>query len=261
MNKFTGCLPSPVDIRDFKLKLKNEKLPEEFFIGSIPIKNQNSSPTCVPHTLSEIVEFHNMKNSGIFTRFSTDFIYGLRQDSYKTEGMYIRDGLKVLSNYGDVPYSYLKGNSKFAEKAKKSVENNIEELKEISYPNRISTYYKIDSLKDIKQAVYIDGPVAASMKVYEGYKINNGVYEYSIKPTYETHAVLVVGWTNDSLILQNSWGKFWGNKGYFKILYKDVKNIIYESYGVTDDIDNVIQPNVMKKKAAKFVNKLLNLLR
>jgi len=31
------------------------------------------------------------------------------------------------------------------------------------------------------------------------------------------HAVVMVGFTGDSWILQNSWGRYWGENGYFRL--------------------------------------------
>ena len=76
MNNF-GAIPSPKDIRDYRLKtnlISIENLPKEFLIKSIPIKNQGDKPTCVAHSLSEIIEFQNMRDTQVFTKFSTDFI-------------------------------------------------------------------------------------------------------------------------------------------------------------------------------------------
>ena len=258
LNRGTGALPSPVDIRDYKLKKTAKDLPKEFFIKDIPIKNQGGSPTCVAHVLSEIVEFHTYKDNMKYNQFSTEFIYGCRDSSkYKEEGMYLREGLKVLSDYGDVLYSDLKGNSDTAEKANQRVWENFEELTLKAAPYKISAYYKISTLKELKTAIYADGPVAASLKWYKCYKIHKGLYVYNSNSSYTPHAVLVVGWTDNCLILQNSWGKYWGDKGYFLVPIDDMKNLFYEFYGVTDNIESIVRPSIFKRKTAPLANKAI----
>jgi len=77
----------------------------------------------------------------------------------------------------------------------------------------------------IKNAVQTYGPVSTGMTVYEDlYGYTSGCYT----PTGAVeggHAVLIVGW-DDSMcggdgawIVKNSWGKDWGENGYFYIKY------------------------------------------
>ena len=101
MNRnFFGVTPSSPDIRDYTLSISASKLPIAYINQPIKIKSQGSQSTCVAYTLSSLIEFHNFKETQLYTRFSTDFIYGCRFDSdYFGEGMSLRDGLKVIQKY------------------------------------------------------------------------------------------------------------------------------------------------------------------
>lgn len=261
-----GLIPSPPDIRDYTLAagITKEKLPETFMNESVKIKNQGARSTCVAHSLSSLVEFHNLQETKSYDEFSTEFIYGCRTlDDYLGEGMHLRDGLKVIQKYGDVKYSVLPGNS-IMNIARNKVIERFDELKEKAYPHRISAYYKINSLDELKYALYHYGPVPGAMKYYKKGKIaSDGTYSYDTNNTYGNHAVLIVGWTEDGFIIQNSWGLFWGNKGYFKVLYKDMDILFYEYYGVTDNINdgNIKQPNKFIKFISPFINWILKLFK
>lgn len=261
-----GLIPSPPDIRDYTLSagVTREKLPETFINDSVKIKNQGARSTCVAHSLSSLVEFHNQQETKAYSEFSTEFIYGCRTLSdYLGEGMHLRDGLKVIQKYGDVKYSVLPGNS-IVNIARNKVIADFDNLVEKAYPYRISTYYKINSLDELKYALYHDGPVPGAMKYYKKCTIaSDGTYSYDTNGTYGNHAVLIVGWTEDGFIIQNSWGLLWGNKGYFKVRYEDMDVLFYEYYGVTDDIngDNIKQPNAFIKFISPLVNWVLKLLK
>jgi len=65
-------------------------------------------------------------------------------------------------------------------------------------------------------ALYTTSPVVVTMEI-----ANLGLEDYRGKPTYkttctpeDTHAMAVVGYTKKTLIIKNSWGKGWGEKGY-----------------------------------------------
>ena len=191
----------------------------------IKIKHQSSKPTCTPFVLSSILEYHYN------VIFSTDFIYGLRDnEQYSGEGMLLVDGLRVIKTIGDVPYTDLPGNSYYKRAAKK-VQKDEERLKALAEPYRIKDYYRVKTIKDIKDALAADGPLAADLKFYKKHKVKQGVLTYISSDKFFRHAVLIVGWNEKGLIIQNSWGRFWGKQGRCTVLYEDFK-LFGEIYGV-----------------------------
>ena len=58
-----GAVPSPKDIRDYRLKFNTwEEMPDTYYVvDKAMVKNQGEKPTCVAHALSEIIEY-NYKN-------------------------------------------------------------------------------------------------------------------------------------------------------------------------------------------------------
>lgn len=256
----TGCLPSKYDVRDFVLLNQDySSLPKTFSLGTLRIKNQGAQSTCTAHVMSEIVEYHHFKDTNQYIQFSTEFVYGMRtgQDAYIGDGMYLRDALKVINQYGDVIHRALPGNHDY-KTAMKAVGDKFNTLKNLAYENRISTYYKIRSIDEVKYAVVNHGPVAAGMRWYDGAtSSDSGVLKYDKHKKWSGHAVLIVGYDEQNLIVQNSWGTLWGMNGTFKLTYDQFNELVFESYGVTDDIKAIKKPLENKDKLVDLINMIV----
>ena len=258
-----STLVSPFDIRDYKVAVTAEEFPESFKLPEVSVKNQGSTGSCVAHACSTVVEFHNKRQENTDIVFSTEFIYGYRPAGYYVgEGMYVRNALKTLKDLGDCPLSDLKGNHKCPE-AMEIVEAKLEDLKDKAYPHRISTYAKVSTADEIKQALMSFGYVVASMKWYRDYKLKNGVYTYTSNDNYGYHCVVIYGWDERGWLVQNSWGSGWGQKGKFVVPF-DFKWT--ESWAVTDEIKgegDVVRPddNWFVKNFSNIINAIANFFR
>jgi hypothetical protein len=256
-------LVSPFDIRDYRVATTVAEFPDTFVLPEVSVKNQGSTGSCVAHACSSVVEFHNKRQEGTDTVFSTEFIYGYRPFGYYVgEGMYIRDALKTLREVGDCPLADLRGNN-MCQRAMEAVDSKLEELKDKAYPHRISTYAKVSTVDEIKQALMTFGYVVVSMPWYTNYKLNNGVYTYSSDLISGYHCVTIYGWDERGWLVHNSWGKFWGKNGKFVVPF-DFK--WREAWAVTDEIKgegDIIRPedNWFIKIFGKLINKVVNFFR
>lgn len=256
-------LVSPFDIRDYRVAATAAEFPDTFVLPEVSVKNQGSTGSCVAHACSSVVEFHNKRQEGTDTVFSTEFIYGYRPaDYYVGEGMYIRNALKTLREVGDCPLSDLKGNNKCPE-AMENVEANLEELKNKAYPHRISTYAKVSTDEEIKNALMNFGYVVISMPWYKKYKLTDGVYSHSSDEYSGYHCMLIYGWDERGWLVQNSWGSLWGKKGRFVMPFGFKWR---EAWAVTDNIigeGDIIRPtdNWFIKTFGKLINKVVNFFR
>jgi hypothetical protein len=78
---------------------------------------------------------------------------------------------------------------------------------------------------DICREIYHWGPVSTGFNVHSDFMAWNGkgVYRWDKKSEIEGgHAVVILGWGTDPLegrywIVRNSWGPYWGDRGYFRI--------------------------------------------
>ncbi len=254
-------LISPFDIRDYKIATTIQEFPETFVLPEVTVKNQGGTGSCVAHACSSVVEFHNKRQENTDVVFSTEFIYGYRPAGYYVgEGMYIRNALETLRKVGDCPLDDLKGNHKCPE-AMEIVEAKLDELKDKAYPHRISTYAKVNTETEIKQALMDFGYVVVSMPWYKNYKLKNGVYTYTSEDRSGLHCVIIYGWDERGWLVQNSWGALWGQKGKFVVPF-DFKWT--EAWAVTDKIvgeGDLVRPadNWFVKTFSKAINSVVNL--
>lgn len=103
------------------------------------------------------------------------------------------------------------------------------------YKNKVK-YYKIrdftavgQDVAEIKAAVYQYGPVPVGMIACDDYQYySSGVFKHKSGrcPSDAGHGVLVVGWndSNNCFIVKNSAGPYWGENGYFRIDYSEVRD-------------------------------------
>ena len=253
-------LVSPYDVRDYRIATVAREFPETFVLPEVTVKNQGSVGSCVAHACSSVVEYHNKRQEGTDIVFSTEFIYGYRPAGYYVgEGMYIRNALKTLREVGDCPKSDLSGNHVY-DKAMEAVEANLEELKNKAYPHRVSTYAKVTTVEEIKQALMDFGYVVVSMPWHKDYKLKNGVYTFTSNETSGYHCVVVYGWDERGWLVHNSWGTGWGQKGKFVVPF-DFKWT--EAWAVTDEVKgegDIVRPadNWFIRTFSPIINKIAN---
>ncbi|XP_072800783.1 tubulointerstitial nephritis antigen [Vicugna pacos] len=141
--------------------------------------------------------------------------------------------------------------------ATKPCPNSIEKSNRIyqcSPPYRVSSE-ETEIMKEIIQ----NGPVQAIMQVHEDFfSYKTGIYRHVTSPSGEsekyqklrTHAVKLTGWgtlrgasgrKEKFWIAANSWGKSWGENGYFRILRgvneSDIEKLIIAAWGQVTGAD------------------------
>lgn len=257
-----GVVKSAKDVRDYRIAEVSKELPDEFKLDMCEVKNQFLASTCAAFAGSEIVEYHHKRQHKEEVVFSTEFIYGLRDEEYyQGEGMSLRDVCNTLFKYGDVQANVLLGNNTY-EVAKKNVEEKRTELLELAYPNRISKYIALNTDEEIKTALMEYGCCLASMNCYKKYDMKDNIYRPTTNEKSGRHAVVIYGWNKDGWLIQNSWGKIWGDGGRFIMPY-DVK--LNEVWGIVDNItetNNIKQPysTALGKTLAGILNWSINLI-
>src|SRR5690606_16405932 len=93
---------------------------------------------------------------------------------------------------------------------------------------RVKSVKHLDSINDIRYSLAKRNPVVLGIAVYrELFTTRDGHLpspDYKDK-MYGGHAVFAVGYNDKEqhLIVKNSWGKGWGDKGYFYLPYDYVK--------------------------------------
>ena len=99
-----------------------------------------------------------------------------------------------------------------------------------STANKIASWGSVaKTVATIKTAINAYGPLPTAFYVYEDFiHYKSGIYSYTTGKKLGGHAVLLVGY-NDAeqyFIVKNSWGPGWGEDGFFRIAYSEMKNVV-----------------------------------
>ena len=193
MNYGCGCKPSKMDGTEHKYEYSKAQLPETFSYVSVmpPITDQGSTSKCVCHALTAFLDwnknqFENDNNGG---QFDIDTLYAIRSDK-SSEGMQIKEALSFLRHKG------LNG-------------------------AKIKGYALVGSDMALQQALIMNGPCPLALPV----KSENEKF-WKGNNLYGGHCVLAVGYNKNGFIMRNSWGKSYGENGYFLFPFKDFNDIL-----------------------------------
>lgn len=107
---------------------------------------------------------------------------------------------------------------------------------------KVNNVVKLFDNTETKKYISTIGPVTAIMKLYlDFFYYGNGIYNHIEGDFDGEHCVTIVGYSdiNQCWICKNSFGKYWGDNGYFKIAYGDCDIDTYEKNGIS----GVILPN------------------
>jgi len=94
-----------------------------------------------------------------------------------------------------------------------------------SQARKIYSWYGTANIGHMKKVLAESGPYEATMSVYQDFlRYTGGVYRYTYGAFLGYHAVTIVGYddTGGYWIAKNSWGKGWGESGWFRIAYGEV---------------------------------------
>lgn len=97
----------------------------------------------------------------------------------------------------------------------------------------VSEYSHIKGEQNIMNEVYQRGPVACS--IYASQALDDytgGIFKYNGTEQQEAnHEISIVGWGVEGdekyWIIRNSWGSYWGENGFFRLL-RGVNEILIE---------------------------------
>lgn len=192
-----------------------------------PIVDQGELGSCTANAIaSGLGEYLQNISRKYFTPLSRLNLYWwerfLEGTVNEDSGATIRDGMKIFNQLGiapetDYPYNIATFTN---EPSPKSI------LDATTF--KISNYHRVLNLNYLKISLAEGLPVVTGILIYESFE-SNVVAKTGIVPMPNPkseqllggHAVLAVGY-NDSkqqVIMRNSWGKTWGDKGYFYLPY------------------------------------------
>ena len=195
-----------------------------------PIEDQGRLGSCTGNAIAGAIELL-MKRNNKFADISRLFIYYYERLLENTvnydSGAYIRDGIKACYTYGIAtenlwPYDI----SKFRNRPSIDAVNDASKRK-------VKLYERVTDFNGVINAIDNGYPVTIGFDVYSSFDsptvARTGIMPYpNIKKEklLGGHAVLIVGYNknNDTFIVRNSWGKYWGDNGYFYMPFQVIKN-------------------------------------
>lgn len=224
-----GVQKSSIDERDYLIDklIKNAVLlPDEFIIDTKPIiLDQQTSSECVGCSAAQIKHVIEAIQTQDSKMFSPSYIYANRTDSdYHGEGMMPRQALDNLKTFGMCHYEDFQGFYSYADACTKYSAQKAD-LDKKAYPYRISSYYRLNTIEDVKTAIYTTKiPAFVSYDVYKSmyYPDSKGVVNYdpNDKNVLGGHQMSIFGWNNTGFIVVNSWGEEFGQDGVITIPYE-----------------------------------------
>jgi len=230
-----GWKPDIPDIRDFGYSLIKPwrlLLPSSIDLrpNCSPVKDQGDASSCTGNALGNALEYLEIKDKKGSDTFSRLFIYYNEREAEGNinadGGAFIRDGIKTLATIGAChestwPYNLDNLTIKPSNEAYVEASN-----------HRITSYYRIGSLGDMRNCLASGYPVAFGFSVYENFEGEECAKTGIVRvpgPTERMiggHAVLAVGYDDKTkmVLVKNSWGADWGIGGYFWLPYEYIEN-------------------------------------
>lgn len=254
-NKFIlGAIDSPVDLRDYDYSMiscSGDKvdIPKEFILDyDYPILNQGLIGSCVAHALSCMKSYIDGVNKD--NMYSVGFIYANRQeDDFQGTGMITREALKNLVKYGDCRKSSFPVNEEYPAIVETLNKYGKEKLLDEADDYKSLAYISLE-IENIKEyLVKYQKPILITVRVYENFyeaNSNGGVIPSEPEGNKRGgHAMLCIGYKEDTLIIINSWGDYNGDKGKY---YLDINSSIIKELWALEDKKQIKEPEKKKYK-------------
>ena len=243
MNNFKlGVIDSPIDLRDYDYSMLSYKeetvIPENFKLDyDIPIQNQGNVGSCVAHSLME------MKSYIDNDMYSIGYIYGNRKDSdWQGHGMITREALKNLVEFGDCKKESFDFNIEYPLVKNKISEIGYDKLSIEASQFKSLAYISLSKSEIKEYLVKYQKPILITVRVYDNFysaQTNGGYIPKDKGKTLKgSHAMIIIGYKGDSLIIVNSWG----NTGDNGLYYLDINSDIIKELWVLEDEKNINRP-------------------
>jgi C1A family cysteine protease len=214
----TNSAPKKVDLRKF----------------CSPVVNQGDLGACTGFSIAKgLREYLLIRDNKPLVSLSPLFLYynerKMERTVNKDNGADVASGMKVLKNIGVAPESDWPYNvKKFKIEPSEIAYQDAEQFK--------VTYIKaLKGLREIKEALNNKSPVVFGIEAYQSFEDTKDGYIPLPDKTKEKdlggHAVACFGYddTKHVLIVKNSWGDDWGDKGYFYLPYDFFKAKLVDS--------------------------------
>jgi hypothetical protein len=200
------------------------------------ILDQGENGACSGYALASVINYlllerQDEKKRKSIEPVSSKMLFNLARiydewDGEDYEGSSCRGAMKGWHKHGVCADSYWLFNQ----------EEPTEGWEENSIEKPLGAYYRVnkDSISDIQSALCEVGALYVSAAIHDGWWRLNNIKDRAIKdiekdfPKIEydnfsigNHAFVIIGYNRQGFIIQNSWGKSWGNCGFAILSYQE----------------------------------------
>lgn len=225
--------------RSLKLKTVKKSLPSAVDLrkGCSPVENQGSLGSCTAHAGVGLMEYYqriafgnHLEGSRLFLYKTTRNLLGWEGD----DGAYLRSTMKAMALFGICPERYWQYNidSFNAEPSAfcYALAQNYQAIKYYRLDPQGRTPNKI--LQAVKEKLAAQLPSMFGFTVYSSIPFSEGNPDIPFPSSHDRmeggHAVMAIGYDNKrkigkhtgALLIRNSWGDKWGDKGYGWLPYE-----------------------------------------
>jgi C1A family cysteine protease len=185
-----------------------------------PVKNQGSCGSCWAFSIVGHLESQALIQ-GKKDLYSEQQIVDCDSNNYGCNGGWPQVALQYLAGAGiqseaSYPYKAYDQTCKF------------DKTKVIAHNSDVHCVEN-PTVASLQGQVATTGPLSIVLDASDFFSYSSGVLSCSHN-TAMNHAVLLVGYTQDSWIIKNSWGNNWGEKGFIRISNVAGKNCAVGSY-------------------------------
>lgn len=209
-------------------------IPEEFdlrkaYEGCVgEIRDQASCGSCWAMSSAAAMSdrFCIASKNATYVELSPQYIVSCDNNNYGCDGGYLDLVWKFLATTGTVsekcdPYSSGGGHVEACPRTCKDGSK----LDTVKMDPTTIKFFNPKNVEAMQEDIMNYGSIQMGFRVYQDFfSYKSGVYRHLSGGLAGGHAVKVIGWGHDSesnlpyWIVANSWGKTWGNKGFFWIL-------------------------------------------
>ncbi len=196
--------------------------------GCPPVYDQGQLGSCTANAIAAAIQFDQKKQKTRIFMPSRLFIYYNERVMEGTvdsdSGAQIRDGIKTIASQGACPEpKWPYKIEKFADKPGPACYRDARKTRAVAYQRLVST-----NLNQLKGCIASGYPFVFGFTVYDGFESEKVAKKGEVnlpgpkEKVQGGHAVLAVGYDDSThrFLVRNSWGKDWGQKGYFTIPYE-----------------------------------------
>uniref|UniRef100_A0A6P7GD74 Cathepsin L-like proteinase isoform X1 n=1 Tax=Diabrotica virgifera virgifera TaxID=50390 RepID=A0A6P7GD74_DIAVI len=175
----------------------------------LPVRDQGKCGSCWAFSVVGALEGQVAIHQNQRVPLSPQYLVDCSRTNYGCSGGIQEDAFEEIRNIGicaDADYPYEGQNQDCRKDVKKSISS-------------ISGYKECNPTEeDLISAIATVGPIASSVDASEWSLYAGGILDDTdCDRDWLNHAVLAVGYTDDYILIKNSWGEDWGEEGYIRL--------------------------------------------